>query len=122
MKRDLDLIRILLAEIEKNNDPTKTCTVRAEGYAPVVIAYHLKLLKDGGLVVARDCSTESQMDYRPKSLTWAGHEFLDAVRNETIWRQVMAKLKDQGLEVPFSLIQQLATKFGASMLGLGNGA
>lgn len=89
------------------------------GLASVLITSSTPTLRDAGFIVAQDFSTLSGMDYPQKSLTWQGHEFLDAARNDRVWLKVMAHLQDRGLDAPISVIQQLATKFGASMLGLG---
>jgi hypothetical protein len=121
MRRDLDLIRKLLLEIEAHDDPTDTMHVKGDGYTPHEVQYHLKLLRDAGMIVAVDFSSGSTMDYRPKSITWHGHEFLDAARNDTVWRQVKVLLKDKGIDAPLSVIQQLAVKFVSVQLGLGAG-
>lgn len=81
MKRNPDLIRALLLEIEDCcNDPTEAVAVTRKGYTPRQVQYHLRLLREAGLIDAVNGSSGSTMDYRPKSLTWRGHEFLDAVR------------------------------------------
>ena len=59
------------------------------------------------------------MDWRAKALTWQGHEFLDALRSDTVWRRVRTELKDRALSLPLSVIQQFATQIGASMVGVG---
>jgi Hypothetical protein (DUF2513) len=120
MKRDLDLIRTLLLEIEAHDDPTTTMTVRGDGHTEIEVQYHLKLLRDAGYIVAVDHSSGSTLDYRPKSVTWHGHEFLDAARNDGIWRQVKVKLKDMGMDAPLSVIEKLAIKYVAAHLGLGD--
>jgi hypothetical protein len=121
VKRDLELIRLVLLDIEANNDPTRTIAISMDGYTHEEVQYHIKLLKEAGYIVAQDRSTFTQMDYRPKSLTWAGHEFLDAARNDTVWRQVKVKLKEMGVDAPLSVVQQLAIKYVSQHLGLGSG-
>jgi hypothetical protein len=54
----------------------------------------------------------------PLTITWAGHEWLDAVRNDTVWLTLKADLKDKGLTLPFSLLQTLALKIGSKLAGL----
>lgn len=118
MKRDLDLIRLVLLEVEKNDEPTRGISVAVEGYSDVQIQYHVKLLRDAGFIVARSGSSPEKMDYQPKSLTWAGHDFLDATRSATIWNRVKTKLKDIGTDAPMSLVQQLAMKYLKDAFGL----
>jgi hypothetical protein len=119
MKRDLDLVRLILLEVEKNDNPVRPITVEAEGYSPDEISYHVMLLEQAGYLTANNSSHLRGISYAPKSLTWDGHEFLDAARNKTVWAQVKAKLKDTASTAPLSLIQKLATAYVAHQLGLG---
>jgi hypothetical protein len=122
MKRDLDLIRQILLEVEKNDNYLKTIAIQAEGYSPEQVSYHVMLLAKAGLVsanLAKQPQSGGEAWY-PKSLTWEGHEFLDATRNGTIWHQLKAKLKDQGIDAPLSVVQQLALKLVGQALGLGD--
>jgi len=119
MKRDVDLIRLILLEVEKNDNPVRSIQIDAEGYAPEEISYHVMLLQQAGYLTANDKSHLRGIAWEPKSLTWAGHEFLDATRNGKVWNQVKAKLKDHSIDAPLSVIQQVATKIVAQLLGLG---
>src|SRR5262245_2404043 len=119
MQRDMDLIRTLLLETESHGNPLWPFRPTAAGYSPEQVAYHVQLLADAGYVDAADMSTLGRLDWRPRSLTWQGHEFLDATRNETVWHKLKAELKDRGVSLPFSLIQDLAIKIAASLAGFG---
>ena len=118
MERHLDLIRAILLETERNSSPMLPIELRAPGYAPDQVAYHVKLLHQAGYLEATDLTTHGRFDWRPKTLTWQGHEFLDAARNDGVWQQVKARLKDRGIDAPLRLVQQLATQIAAGMLGL----
>jgi len=37
-------------------------------------------------------------------LTNTGHEWLDTIRNETVWRKVQDTFKSKGLEMTFDLV------------------
>ena len=118
MERKLDLIRAILLETEQHQEPTKPVALQAPGYAPAQIAYHVRLLHEAGYVDAVDLSNMNELAWLVKSLTWKGHEFLDATRTSTVWQQVLARLKDRNVDVPLNVIQQLAAQIGASMLGV----
>ena len=120
MKRDMDLIRTILLEIEEHQDPGSAVTLKAPGYSPLQIAYHVKLLTQAGLIEALDASHMQSLAWIPTSLTWSGHEFLDTARNDTVWQKVKAELKDKGMSLPFELIQQLAVKIVAGYMGLSH--
>jgi hypothetical protein len=56
------------------------------------IAYQVHLLRQGGLIEAEDGSDLQGLAYKPLRLAWHGHEFLDAARNDTIWRKAKVKV------------------------------
>src|SRR5262245_18055465 len=114
MKRDMDLIRAIMLEREASPDPRRDLKLSAHGFAPEEISYHVKLLHQAGYVEAIDFSTLQELEWRPTVLTWQGHEFLATTRNEKVWAKVKAVMKDRGISLPFSLIQELAIKIAAS--------
>jgi hypothetical protein len=118
MQRDVDLIRQILLEIEAHADTRRLVAIRGEGYSSEQVAYHVKLLYEAGLIDAVNVSGMGRLDWRAKSLTWSGHEFLDATRNENVWHRVKAELKDRGLSLPFELVKELAIKLAAAAAGL----
>ena len=50
----------------------------------------------------------SHFEWQPKSLTWEGHEFLDAVRHETVWAKTKEVVKSKGGSVSFEVLKELA--------------
>lgn len=87
MKRDMDLCRKILLAIEgdrfgafhKENDHS-------------MVSYHTWLLIDAGLVEGKAINFSSKTGKYPtgavpEGLTWAGHDFLDAARNDTHWNR-----------------------------------
>jgi Hypothetical protein (DUF2513) len=89
-----------------------------DGYDPDVIGHHVYLMKDGKLITGVDTTAYGSPIAVPVMITWAGHGFLDATRNEKVWAKLKAELKDRGLTLPFSLLQDLALKIAASYAGL----
>ena len=118
MRRDLDLIRLILLELEAHQAPTRPLQIQAEGYSPEQIAYHVKLLTEAGYVDAENLSAMGALDWRPKSLTAAGHDALDAIRNDTVWHKVKAQLKDRAISVPMATLVEFAAKLVKHKLGL----
>ena len=51
-------------------------------------------------------------------VAWARHELLDAARNNTIWKQATDKLKQAGVQVTVSVLQELLKKLLKDSLGL----
>jgi hypothetical protein len=91
MKRDMDLVRAVLMEIEKAPFDGGFLDVTVPGHSDEKLSYHILLMHEAGLIEAIDLSTMDGMCWKPKRLTCEGHEFLDAARNETFW----AKAKDK---------------------------
>lgn len=87
MKRDMDLVRAILLEVEKQPDDGGVFDVAVPGHSDAEIYAHVRLLDEAGLIEAIDLSTMDGTRWKPKRLTWFGHEFLDAYRSETIWNR-----------------------------------
>jgi len=108
MKRDMELIRKILLYLEEKQDVSNWDAVVIEKYDPKVISYHIKLLYQAGLIEAKPLNTKDSYGmWLAKGLTWDGHEFLDSVKNDTVWEKVKEGIKSKGLElgqVSFSVL------------------
>lgn len=96
MKRDMQLVRKLLLELEKRDHIIATSdmmVIEGEDHDPWTIEYHLSILADSEFVAAVYSNSGHISHYR---LTWQGHEFIDAVRDDTIWRKVTEALQKLG--------------------------
>lgn len=45
------------------------------------------------------------------SLTWNGHEFLDNVRNDTVWAKLKRAVAEKGGAVSFDVLKALALSY-----------
>jgi hypothetical protein len=90
MKRDPELCRDLLLKVEELPFDGRFHDVVVEGRSDEEITYHIMLLDEAGLIEAEDLSTLSGMCWKPKRLTYSGHEFLDAARSDTVWQKAKA--------------------------------
>jgi hypothetical protein len=96
MKRDRDLIRSLLLEIELKDDGTgNPVNIDKRVNTDRDITEHLFLLANAGLIEAIDASSMDARDIIVLRLTWEGHEYLDNIRDPEIWAG--AKSGAQGL-------------------------
>lgn len=77
MRRDPDVIRKLLLDMEASDH--WLFVVDAEGGDGSEPEYHLHLLMDEGLV-----TWQGKYAYR---MTAAGHDFVEAIRNDTVWNR-----------------------------------
>jgi Hypothetical protein (DUF2513) len=115
MKRDMDLIRMLLFETEALPD-THGHSVSVEGHSRAEICEHLKLAHEAGLVEARFLPGD-ETECVVLRLTWAGDEFLDAARENRIWEKAkeMAMRAAEGVTIT-SLKVALTHLMGRSSL------
>lgn len=119
MKRDMDLIRKLLLYLEEMDPYNREVPIRIDGYGLDQIEYHGYLLVDAGLATGVDRTTfeNRQPEYFLTGLTWAGHEFLDAARNETNWKKAKEKFAGVG-GFSFGVLQALLIALMKEKLGL----
>ena len=106
MKRDMELVRQILLQVEQaENDPNEWIDLSFDQWSHEVVSYHCKILNDARLIEAQDLSDLSGSDWRPLALTWEGHEFFDAARNDTVWNKAMTSLKEKSMTVPFEVLK-----------------
>ncbi len=96
MKREPDLIRQILLQIEQHPGLTGPVKLDLADYTPDQISYHVMLLDEAGLIEASNDTNFGGIEWSPDRLTWHGHEFLDAARNDQSWGQVKQALGKTG--------------------------
>jgi hypothetical protein len=87
MKRNMDLIRKILIDVEGGEyTPDPTGGASRIGDVPIggdadhdVITYHLLLLEEAGYVRVRSNDADRPMSVR---LTWQGYDYLDKIRDD----------------------------------------
>jgi DNA-binding transcriptional ArsR family regulator len=82
MKRDMELVRRLLIYIEERANQREPIQVELEGIDDDVVQYHLELLTEADIISTIDASSYDGKHFFVKRLTWYGHEFLDAARDD----------------------------------------
>ena len=101
MKRDMEMIRQILADVEAHD---KTEDVLKVG--DPFVAYQVSLMKDAGLIDAIIVQNHQGLPAQAAlmGLTWAGHDFLDASRDDTIWKKAMEHVVKPGASWSFSIL------------------
>lgn len=91
MRRDMDLLRLLLLKLEVLHEDAHSIYVyqyeelMIEGFTQDQVAYHLDLATEAGLVDQGGSGVMNGFMFR--RLTWEGHDFVDAVRDNDIWKK-----------------------------------
>jgi hypothetical protein len=112
MKRDMELVRKLLLFLDEKPGPQHVLVPPIPGHDELAIKYHLVLLHDAGYLrcePTRSSTSDRVISVIPFDLTWQGHEFLDKIRHEFIWSEVVAKVKERGFaSASVEMIKKLA--------------
>jgi hypothetical protein len=111
MKRDMELVRKILFEIEETVDNTAEYNLTIEGYIMEQVAYHCALLFEGGYIhdyEGQYCSGELYA-FGVGRLTWEGHDFLDKIREDTIWNKTKDTIASKGLPFAFEVVKTVST-------------
>jgi DNA-binding transcriptional ArsR family regulator len=125
VKRDLELVRRILLHLEQGEaSPSGFGAFVEDGYGLPAIHYHIRLLHDAGLIEADEIVPGQ---WWPERMTWSGHEFLDAARNEELWRETKKKIENSAGSAPFLVLQELLltglrARLGKSSSGWRKGA
>ncbi len=111
MKRDMDLIRKILLVIEEQYVDTALYNIEVEDYNMKAIAYHCKILHDAGLISDYDdwYADDELQGFGVSSLTWDGHEFLDKIRDNTVWNKTKTVMKEKGLPFAIETIKKISS-------------
>ena len=117
MKRDMELIREVLLKVEEIPFDGAFHDICVDGRSPNAIAYHVMLLHEAGFIEAMDLG----VGWKPVRLTYTGHEFLDAARNNSIWENAKTAVVEstgvltlEGLKVALPMVVKnlIAKHFG----------
>ena len=115
MKRNMDIVRSILLQVEsatdyisieyllKQRDSVKDCKWTDEE-----IIYHVELLLaheflDGQIM--RDING-TITDSAIKGITWAGQDFLESIRDNKVWKKVKSVITDTVGSTTFDVIKQ----------------
>lgn len=124
MTRDPKLIRALLHAIEAKTDPghRKAEDLPIDGFNRSQVGYHLRLLYEAGFVSGESIRSKSSpdrvIDFWVFDLTWQGHEFLAAARDNATWKTVLTRIGGEVASVPFSVLTALLIDEAKKRVGL----
>ena len=117
MKRDLELVRLILQTLEGNQEAR---TASTERYSTAERAYHVALMKDAGLIegIVNLDADGNPFGYHVSRMTWAGHDFLDAARDDTLWKKATEYVLKPGVSWSFDLLKEWLKHEARQRLGL----
>lgn len=118
MKRDMDLIRKILFYIEENYVAGQgAINISIDGYSDGEIFEHCQLAYQDGLIQEPLYSSTllAGCSCMVNNLTSSGYDFLDKIREDTIWNKTKAIMKEKGLPMVTGTIKTIATAIISAM-------
>lgn len=112
MKRDWDLIRDVLLEVEE----IPRAELYHNGYdvrqeddeLDLCKAEQAIILWDAGFLKGMNASSMEGRALMAPELTWEGHDLLDTLRSKPVWERVKAVANEKGIELTFDSVKALA--------------
>ena len=109
MKRNMDFVREILLQIE-STEPGETIEFDIPDAGEEEIGLHVELMIEGGLikgtvVPAGTGPAHRILAHSSERITWEGHNFLDAARNDTIWQKAKKKCVEATDGLPFDVLK-----------------
>ncbi|MBI4718739.1 MAG: DUF2513 domain-containing protein [Planctomycetes bacterium] len=105
----MELVRRILLAVEGSPGGFAPREIQLEGYSTRQIAYHAHLMIEAGLIEGIDTTHPGSdgPEAIPRSLTWAGHEFLDAARDDRRWKKAMETARSHATAVTFDVLKSI---------------
>ncbi|MDK7927103.1 MAG: DUF2513 domain-containing protein [Staphylococcus simulans] len=125
MKLDHDCIRDILLTIEEMDYTITGLTKnvfeeqnRIQKYESIQVLYTLKRLNDAGFINVMFAKGEAFYHfYNVHSMTYSGHQLLDDIRDDKVWKETKDKAsKLSSVSIP--VLQQIASSVVKQMFGL----
>lgn len=85
----------------------------AEGCDYEKAMYHMRLLAEAGLI--EGLATLDGFDF--ERMTWAGHEFLDSIRSDSVWEQTVVEINKVGGSVALETLKAVAAAVAVKLMG-----
>lgn len=115
MKLEKELVREILLAVEAHDEALGWMKLSVEGWSPKDVSYHVMLLDEAGLLSGIKLGGLNHFEWQPKRLTYAGHEFLDTVRDPEIWRRTKDGAEKAGV-AGLGMLVELGKAYGKQLL------
>ncbi|MEM8935056.1 MAG: DUF2513 domain-containing protein [Pseudomonadota bacterium] len=119
MKRDLGLLRRILLVIEAADDGRgRDFKIEFDDVEPEIVYGHLKLLLEALFIDGIESQAIGHELIYPTRLTWEGHDFLDAIRDDNIWQKTQAALVKVSGGASVEVVKAFAVYAAKEILGI----
>lgn len=121
MKRDWDVIRKILMKVEEL--PSEDAVVdsdQIDGVDSAIAAYNMRLLLKAYLIEGGgrpEGVTNAPPWVYATRLTWGGHELLDNIRRETVWKRIKSIAAEKGVDLSIDVVKAIAKMVIEALVG-----
>ena len=108
MKRNMDLIREILLFIEEKHEYGPVYGFIIPDHSINEIAYHCKLLYEHGFIDSYEDlpGDEEAQDIAVGGLTWEGADYLEQIRDNTLWGKTKRTMKEKGIPLTVEFVKE----------------
>lgn len=122
MKRDMDLVRKILLQVEAT-EPERKIEIDIPDHEDGEIGLHVELMIENGLIKGLTAPSSSGpahriLAYSIERMTWEGHDFMDAARSDSIWEKAKKKCLEATGGLAFDVLKACLIAQGKYALGL----
>jgi hypothetical protein len=116
MKRDWNLIRRILLDVRDNSDASGAYQdpPAPEGWDTEVVLAHVEMLIEAGYLEGMVRRSNDGIAAAVSRLTWEGHDFVEAMADDTTWKKALVFLREKGAaqaaDVVFALLKDWAMR------------
>jgi hypothetical protein len=89
-----------------------------EKYSGTEVLRHLRMLSEGGFLSGNVKIHGPHLLIVLHGLSWAGHDLLDSIRDDSVWKKTKEMAASVGGSVGLETLKALALKAAQSFLGL----
>jgi hypothetical protein len=120
MKRNMDLIREILLEIESQPAGKLIAEINYpdDKYSAEDVMGHLRLIEQAGLIDGHLKIFDGGALIAIHGLSNEGHDLLDSIRGEAVWQKTKDRVEEVGGSVALDTLKAIAGAVAAKLLGL----
>lgn len=120
MKFDPDLVRTIMLKCEEIPAGTYEKAFEIEGKKPEDVFRHIQILMQEGFIEGRYVAgLGGGSACGITDLTYKGHQFLESARNDNAWNTAKKTLKDKGIGLTISFINDVLVKLATNAITHG---
>lgn len=111
MKLDIELLKLLMIQAEGEESPD------ISAYTKEQILYHKNKMLDAGWAIGQPLHGDDKLlAVAIDDLTFAGHQALEVMRNNTAWSKIKASVQKHGGALTITILKSLISQAASSFL------